>query len=124
MKSENRAVYAIYNAESSLVGELAYMAGKVIGNRACALCDITHGWHPLGKSEWRKRNKCELPVYWLHSDEQSDALKAFTEGRLPLVVAEVSGKYEALLTKEQLSACGGKYKRFAEVLTAAVGALE
>lgn len=43
MKSENRAVYAIYNAESSLVGELAYMAGKVIGNRACALCDITHG---------------------------------------------------------------------------------
>jgi len=39
-------------------------------------------------------------------------------------VAEVSGKYEALLTKEQLSACGGKYKRFAEVLTAAVGALE
>jgi len=123
MKSENLTVYAIYNAESSLVGELAYLAGKVIGNRSCALCDITHGWHPLGKSEWRKRDERELPVYWLHSDEQSYALKTFTEGRLPLVVADVAGKYEALLTKEQLAACGGDYKRFLELLTAAVDVL-
>eukprot|EP00919_Chromeraceae_sp_WS-2016_P037836 GHVR01090339.1.p3 GENE.GHVR01090339.1~~GHVR01090339.1.p3 ORF type:complete len:124 (+),score=13.70 GHVR01090339.1:644-1015(+) len=123
MKSENLTVYAIYNAESSLVGELAYLAGKVIGNRSCALCDITHGWHPLGKSEWRKRDERELPVYWLHSDEQSYALKTFTEGRLPLVVADVAGKYEALLTKEQLAACSGDYKRFLELLTAAVDVL-
>lgn len=123
MKSENLIVYAIYNAESSLVGELAYLAGKVIGNRSCALCDITHGWHPLGKSEWRKRDERELPVYWLHSDEQSYALKTFTEGRLPLVVADVAGKYEALLTKEQLAACGGDYERFLELLTAAVDVL-
>lgn len=123
MKSENLTVYAIYNAESSLVGELAYLAGKVIGNRSCALCDITHGWHPLGKSEWRKRDERELPVYWLHSDEQSYALKTFTEGRLPLVVADVGGKYDTLLTKEQLAACGGDYKRFLELLTAAVDKL-
>ena len=123
MKSENLTVYAIYNAESSLVGELAYLAGKVIGNRSCALCDITHGWHPLGKSEWRKRDERELPVYWLHSDEQSYALKTVTEGRLPLVVADVAGKYDALLTKEQLAACDGDYKRFSELLTAAVDKL-
>lgn len=123
MKSENLTVYAIYNAESSLVGELAYLAGKVIGNRSCVLCDITHGWHPLGKSEWRKRDERKLPVYWLHSDEQSYALKTFTEGRLPLVVADVAGKYEALLTKEQLAACDGDYKRFLELLTAAVDKL-
>ena len=123
MKSENLTVYAIYNAESSLVGELAYLAGKVIGNRSCALCDITHGWHPLGKSEWRKRDERELPVYWLHSDEQSYALTTFTEGRLPLVVADVAGKYEALLTKEQLAACSDDYKRFLELLTAAVDKL-
>lgn len=123
MKSENLTVYAIYNAESSLVGELAYLAGKVIGNRSCALCDITHGWHPLGKSEWRKRDERELPVYWLHSDEQSYALKTFTEGRLPLVVADVAGTYDTLLTKEQLAACDGDYKRFSELLKAAVDKL-
>ena len=36
-------ILAIYDADLSVIGELAYAVGKLTGTRSCALCDITHG---------------------------------------------------------------------------------
>ena len=39
--SVNRLV-GVYDADGGLLGEAAYVWGKVRGTRHCALCDITH----------------------------------------------------------------------------------
>ncbi len=110
-------IYAIYDALGSLKGELAYIAGKLLGKRKCALCDISHGWNPLGKSSWRHRlDKDEIEVAWLHQDEQSGSLADFTVGRLPMVVVESAEDFAVLLDKQQLTACAGDYSLFLQKL--------
>ena len=47
--------YAIYDADGSFMGEVRYLRDKCLGKADCALCDLSHGWNPLGRSDWRRR---------------------------------------------------------------------
>ena len=109
-------LYAIYDAGGSLMGELSYIAGKMVGQRECALCDISHGWNPRGKADWRAACAAGSEVTWLHSDEQPPALEAFTRGQLPCVVSEADEQFRVLLDREALAACGGDFNRFQSAL--------
>jgi hypothetical protein len=97
----------VYDADGSLLGELAYVVGHALGRRACALCDITHG---------RLRRKAEfeevaaslpVPLDLLHRDAQSSTLAAATAGRLPCVVAERGGNLTLLVGPDALVGCHG-----------------
>lgn len=35
-------VVGVYDADHTLAGEVAYVVGKLLGRRHCALCDVTH----------------------------------------------------------------------------------
>ena len=59
-------ILAIYDADLSVIGELAYAVGKLTGTRSCALCDITHGLNPFGKQVWRSYCEDRPEVEWLH----------------------------------------------------------
>lgn len=116
-------IYAIYDADGSLTGELAYMAGKLLGMRECALCDISHGLNPLGKSAWRQRRGLVATVIWQHRDEQLHEVAAFTAGKLPMVVAHTDSGITCLLSADELHSLNGDLERFTESLSEALARL-
>ena len=116
-------IYAIYAANGSLIGELEYLWGKFIGTAQCALCDVSHGWNPLGKSAWRSRAKTEPNIIWLHRDEAPEGLLNAVAGELPYVVADHGHRVEMLLDSDALKACEGEFAIFTELLEEKLRAL-
>ena len=116
----HRVFYAIYDADSSIVGELRYLMGKLSGRANCPLCDVSHGWQPLGKRAWRERTGLASELLWVHRDEVPKALLQGVTDLLPCVIAVGDGLTEVILTREALSACRGDFKRFEEALEAAL----
>ena len=114
--------FAIYDADGTLFGEVGYVLGKLAGTRHCALCDLSHGWNPRGKAPWRADSGLSCRLQWLHRDEQSAALAAYTAGRLPLVVEQREDGFRTLLNAEKLEACDGDYDAFLAMLEAQVAA--
>ena len=56
------AFYAIYDADGSFLGELRYLRDKCLGKADCALCDLSHGWNPLGRvSMAQAQRRCSFP---------------------------------------------------------------
>ena len=114
--------FAIYDADGTLLGEVGYVLGKLAGTRHCALCDLSHGWNPRGRAQWRADSGLSCRLQWLHRDEQSPALAAYTAGKLPLVVEQREDGFRTLLDAEKLEACGGDYEAFLALLQVQVSA--
>ena len=45
-----KKAYGVYHADGGIIGELAYVWGKIRGTAHCALCDITHRGYLLRKN--------------------------------------------------------------------------
>ncbi len=43
----------VYNAESTVLGEVSYWIGARLGIRHCSLCDITHGLFTK-RADWQE----------------------------------------------------------------------
>lgn len=113
-------IVGVYHAEGSLRGELSYLIGKLMGTASCALCDITHrglGEKPAFK---RCRSRFAVPLETLHLDEQDAALRKFTHGKTPCVVAIAEHGPSILLDAEALRRCGESVERFEEALREAL----
>ena len=113
----------IYDADASITGEIRYLLRKVFSNYTCALCDLTHGWNPLGKSAWRKRAETEPNIIWLHRDEAPEGLLNAVEEKLPCVVADHGHRVEMLLDSDALQACKGNFATFTVLLEQKLRAL-
>jgi hypothetical protein len=114
--SDDFQLYAVYDADGTLAGELSYLVGKLRGMRACALCDISHGWNPVGKKAWRDARQGARAVVWLHRDEQPEVLRKVTEGQLPAVVLVKEGEAAILLDAVALQGCAGDFAAFEALL--------
>ena len=102
-----RRLVGVYDADSTLRGELAYWVGARLGRRHCSLCDITHN-SVRTKPEW-KACVAGLPVPFdtFHRDDQPPAVRATLAGVYPAVVAETDDGHVLLLGPAELDACGG-----------------
>lgn len=49
----------VYDADGGLLGELAYLTGRILGIAHCALCEITHG--PAGEKPAFQGTRQSLP---------------------------------------------------------------
>lgn len=96
----------VYDADGTLLGELAYAVGHLLGRRSCALCDITHGGVRRRPEFDEAAAILGVPLDLLHRDERSQALATLTEGALPCVVAEGEGEQVVLVGRGALAACG------------------
>ena len=105
-------LYGIYNADGGIMGELAYVWGKIRGTAHCALCDIT----PRGvskKKQWKEyEHRLRVPIDLLHINEQERALAEFTEGETPCVVGDHSGELKMVMNAEDLEKCGKSVEKF------------
>lgn len=117
-----RRLVGVYNADGTIRGELAYVVGKLLGRAHCGLCDITHG-AVSERSDW-KACRAELPLAFdtYHRDDQPDAARPLTEGRLPAVLAETAAGFVVLLGPAELDACAKSPERLVDAVEAAVGA--
>ena len=106
----------VYDADSTLRGELAYWVGARLGRRHCSLCDITHG-SVRRRPEW---TTCQagLPVPFdtFHRNDQPDPVRAAANGQAPVVVAETDTAHVVLLDAATLDACNGSIDRLVEAI--------
>ena len=125
--SENRGeprdkvrLVGVYHANGGLLGELAYVVGKLAGTTQCSLCDITHGKVRM-KPEFRACLE-EWPITLVHLNEQGMRLAELTAGRTPCVVLDFNGDLKIILTRTDLENLGGQVDGFRQALSAALKA--
>ena len=101
----------IYDADSTLRGELAYWVGARLGRRHCSLCEITHG-SVRQRPEW-KTCQAGLPVPFdtFHRNDQPDTMRTASGGHAPAVIAETGTGHVMLLASADLDACDGSIDR-------------
>tara|TARA_Y100000591_G_C21633226_1_gene593923 strand:- start:94 stop:519 length:426 start_codon:yes stop_codon:yes gene_type:complete len=105
-------LYGVYNADGGLLGELAYVWGKIRGTAHCALCDITHRGVSK-KKQWKEyESRLRVPIKLLHINEQEEGLAQLTEGKTPCVVGGSSGEFEIVMFAEDLEECGKSVEKF------------
>jgi hypothetical protein len=120
---ENPRLLAIYDADGTWSGELRYLLSKLGGGESCALCDISHGWNPLGKTAWRYQRKAEPGLSWIHRDELPARLQKDLAHQLPCVAVECGTDVKVIISKTALSDCRGDYRTFERLLEEALRAL-
>ena len=101
----------VYDADSTLRGELAYWVGARLGRRHCSLCDITHGL-VRERSEWVAcRVGLPVPFDTYHRNDQPEAVRLATGNIAPVVVAETDEGHIVVLQPAELDACEGSIDR-------------
>lgn len=114
----------VYDADGSLLGELTYVVGHLLGRRSCALCDITHSSVRRRPAFDEAAASLGVPFDLLHRDERSPALVALTAGALPCVVAEGDGEPLVLVDRAALAACGKDPAALVAAIRSAVAAAD
>ncbi len=97
----------VYDADSTLRGEVAYWIGARLGRRHCSLCDITHGSF-RARPEWNAcRTGLPVPFDTYHRNDQPDQVRSAANGQAPVVVAETTAGHVVLVDPVRLNDCGG-----------------
>lgn len=101
----------VYDADSTLRGEITYWIGARLGRAHCSLCDITHGL-ARERRDW-KVCRVGLAVQFdtYHRDDQPDAIRAALGGVVPAVVAETGAGVVILVGPDTLADCAGSTDR-------------
>lgn len=106
----------IYDADSTLVGEISYWIGARLGRTHCSLCELTHGLFTK-KSEWKAcQASLGIPFHTFHrNDAPTDALQV-AAGHFPIVLARYTHGLEVVFTKHQLDEFQGDTHTFEATL--------
>ena len=109
----NYKIFGIYDGDGTILGEIKYFLAKHFLGRECSLCDITHGDSFRGKTAWR--NNLDQ-IEWLHRNDQTEEMSAFTRNHLPMVIRQSNGHFDILLSADDLAKCKGDYEVFLTLL--------
>jgi len=98
-----KVAFGIYNADGTFLGELGYVIAKLGGKRLCSLCDVTHGWNPFGKREWKGLCKSSsLDIQLIHRDEATES-QLQAAGDLPSFITEAQEGWAQIMTSTQIT---------------------
>jgi len=114
----------VYDADGGVLGELAYVWGKVRGTRHCSLCDITHGRLPWRRPEWdRMVADLGLTMDLLHLNEMPpEVRRAVAACGVPVVLALTTAGLRPLVVGAELDALDGSVARLSDLLRARLSA--
>ena len=108
----------VYDADATLLGEVAYWIGARFGVRHCSLCDITHSLF-REKPQWREcqsrlENDLQVEIETFHRNDQPDDVRACIDGKYPAVVMRGDdGAISMFMTASEIDACGASPEYFA-----------
>lgn len=98
-------VIGVYDASTSLLGELAYWLRRVRGG-GCSLCRVTHG-HTGEREEWtRAAQRLPVPFVTYHRDDQPEDVGS-AHAQCPAVLVRTTVGVEAILDSVAIGACRG-----------------
>tara|TARA_B110000438_G_C15661652_1_gene584168 strand:+ start:103 stop:453 length:351 start_codon:yes stop_codon:yes gene_type:complete len=107
----------IYDSESGLLGEISYLFKKFFRGQKCGLCELTHGWNPLGKSSWKKACQVQnIGIELIHRNEASKS-QLQAAGKLPAIIFKSSEGWQCAATCEDLKERKGDPKRVTELVS-------
>lgn len=108
----------VYDADSTLIGEISYWIKARLGREHCSLCELTHGLFTT-KREWRECSTAlGVPVTtWHRNDAPADVL-AVAAGIFPVVLVRRQGRLSVLLDRDALDQLDGSTADFVRVLEA------
>ena len=117
MTSNVTEFIGVYDADSTLIGEVSYWIGARLGVTHCSLCELTHGLFTQ-KSEWKTCAKeLSVPFHTFHrNDAPADVLAALS-GEFPAVLQRTAEGLSVILTKEALEGFGGNTTDFVQWLS-------
>ena len=107
----------VYDADSTLLGEISYWVGARLGRAHCSLCDITHGIFTM-KDEWKQCSRdLSVPISMYHRNDAPVDVLEIAQGSFPIVLARHGGDLRVLMTDTELSGYNGSTALFAQRLT-------
>lgn len=102
----------VYDADSTLLGEISYWVNARLGRTHCSLCELTHGMFTK-KTEWKScESRLPIPFLTFHrNDAPPDVLQA-AQGKFPLVLARYSHGLECVMSQNDLQKFKGDTSQF------------
>jgi hypothetical protein len=97
----------VYNAGSTLWGELSYWVGARLGVRHCSLCEITHGLFTK-RTDWQE---CEaalpVPFTTFHINDAPEDITLAANGNYPVILGRNQSGVHLVLDASELEQCKG-----------------
>jgi hypothetical protein len=117
MASNITQLIGVYDADSTLFGEISYWVGARLGTAHCSLCELTHGLFTK-KSEWKQcAESLAVPFHLFHRDDAPNDVLAALTGQFPAVLQRTTEDLTVILTKDELERFDGHTSDFAEWIT-------
>ena len=117
MASNITQLIGVYDADSTLFGEISYWVGARLGTAHCSLCELTHGLFTK-KSEWKQcAESLAVPFHLFHRDDAPNDVLAALTGQFPAVLQRTTEDLTVILTKDELERFDGQTSDFAEWIT-------
>ena len=117
MASNITELIGVYDADSTLFGEISYWVGARLGTAHCSLCELTHGLFTK-KSEWKQcAESLAVPFHLFHRDDAPNDVLAALTGQFPAVLQRTTEDLTVILTKDELERFDGQTSDFAEWIT-------
>ena len=107
----------VYDADSTLLGEISYWIGARLGTTHCSLCELTHGLF-TEKREWKEcAADLGVPFNTFHRNEAPEDVLSSLNGSFPAVLARTINGLSVILTNHELESFSGNTADFAQWLS-------
>ena len=117
MTSNVTEFIGVYDADSTLIGEVSYWIGARLGRTHCSLCELTHGLFTQ-KSEWKECAKeLSVPFHTFHRNDAPTEVLDVINGAFPAVLVRTDDGLSVILTKNALDSFDGNTTDFAQWLS-------
>lgn len=117
MTSNVTEFIGVYDADSTLIGEVSYWIGARLGRTHCSLCELTHGLFTQ-KSEWKAcATTLGVPFHTFHRDDAPTDVLTAINGAFPAVLIRTNDGLSVILTKQALESFNGNTTDFAQWLS-------
>ena len=107
----------VYDADSTLLGEVSYWIGARFGITHCSLCELTHGLF-TEKPQWREcSSEWGIPFKTFHRNDAPDDVLSALNGSFPAVLVRTTDGLSIILTKHELENFKGRTAEFTQWLS-------
>lgn len=106
----------VYDADSTVIGEISYWIQARLGRTHCALCDITHGLFTKKRTWQECQQQLPIPFMTFHRNDAPPEILDAVEGNFPVVVARTLDGLTVVLSPSQLESFNGDPVQFVEHL--------
>ena len=114
----------VYDANGGLLGEAAYVWGRLRGTAHCGLCDITHST-VRRRAEWdRMATGLPVPIRLLHLNEMDDHIAGVVAATGAPVILGRDDDWRELVTAAELDEMAGSVSALEVVLRQCLAAAE